>query len=232
MKVAVFTVQYNIIRWSNCSIPREFRSEFRNNLFEELIKCARAEKVDLAVLPGGFYRTNFPGGIANSLKYYPPKITVLVGWDNMPGQKREAWVVAPNGKIKTKIPEAWKSSGKFDKGILNSIDDRRFRLGKKMYAAFCCGDILIDNEQNAGRKPPIFNSKAAFVLAHNSAKGRSFSPAMRKLGIPVFLSHHVRNPYNTVSFAYKGKYKKNDPRPKEIYDKYKKFKWVARIYTI
>lgn len=161
MKIAVFAIQYKI-KFDSYSIdkfnrpPEEIRSELRNSLFDELINSARENKVNLAVLPAGFFRSANSSGIANRLNHYPPGIHVLVGWDNLAGGKREVWVVKSDGQIQKRIAEAWKCSGKFDRNILNTITNRRFRVGNKNYAVFCCGDILIDNEQNAGRKPPNF----------------------------------------------------------------------------
>jgi len=241
MKVAVFAVQYKGFKKFDNSykkpIPIDFTSDARNCLFDSLIKKARRHNVDLAVLPGGFFRTDSPGGIANGFTYYPPKIAVVVGWDNVLGSKSEAWVIRPDGKIKVKFPEAWKSSGNFNKKILYSIDDRTFDYRGKKFAVFCCGDVLIDNEEHAGRKPPIFDSCAAFVLAHSSAPGRSFTPAMRKLQIPVFLSHHVKYPSikNNEYFAYNGK-KNLEPKTelegKFQGTKFKELKWIARVYSI
>ena len=231
MKVAIFVVEYRAKKFDDSyryPIPREFRSECRNFLFNELIGYVKKEKVDLAVFPGGFFRTDSPGDIINSLKYCPPEIKVLVGWDNVAGNKREVWVVAKNGSITKRIPEAWISSHKFSVEILSQTD-RRFQFCNKTYAAFCCGDILLWTKQN--RKTPTY-SKAAFVLAHYTA--RRFSSSMQKLEIPTFLSHHVRDPYNTISYAYNGKYKKNDPEPigKSIKSEFQGLKWVARIYSI
>ena len=181
------------------------------------------------MLPGGFFRTNFPGGIVNALKQQPPGIYVLVGRDNETCSKREVWVIGRSGSIKRRIPEAWKSKGRFSQDTLNRITDRRFQLDNRMYAIYCCGDVLIDD-----RKAPITYSEAAFVLAHNSANGRQFTRSMRKLEMPVFLSQHVKYPYNTDGFAYNG----NDdikPIKKALKGKskgLKELKWIARIYSV
>lgn len=234
VKVAVFAVEYTVeeLGWGRNPIPVELRSEFRIPFFHELVKRAREEKVDLAVLPGGFFRADKPGVIAKALKTSPPKIIVLVGCDNVAGKKCEVWIVGLNGSIKKVIPQAWIHKKSERQTVLKSITDRRFQLHNKMYAVFCCGDVLIDH-----RKPPIAGSKVAFVLAHYSATGRSFTPAMRKLGIPVFLSHHVKNPSlkNNEYFAYNGT---KDLEPKtELEGKFqrskcKKLKWIARIYSV
>lgn len=231
MKAAVFTVEYRVkdLGWGREPIPPEFRSSSRLSLFHELIKIIHRQKVDLAVLPGGFFRTDSPGGIINGLKYRSPEINVLVGWDNVAGNKREVWVIAKNGSITKRIPEAWISPRKFSAEILSQAD-RRFQINNKMYSAYCCGDVIIDKRR-------FTYSKAAFVLAHSSAPGRSFTPAMRKLQIPVFLSHHVKNPSikNNEYFAYNGK---KDLEPKtELEGKFqgtkcKKLKWMARVYSV
>ena len=237
MKVVIFVVQYKGFKKFDNSykkpIPIDFTSDVRNSLFDNLIKKACKKNVDLAVLPGGFFRTDSPGGIANGLKHHPPKITVVVGWDNVLGSKSEAWVIDPDGVIKVRYPEAWKSPGNFNKKILSSINDRTFDVREKKFAVFCCGDVLIDNKEHAGRKPPIFDSRAAFVLAHSSASGQSFTPAMRKLVMPVFLSQHVKWPSlkNNEYFAYNGK------KPLEPIDEFEdkrsqSLKWIARIYSI
>jgi len=226
MKVAVFVIGYTHNK-------REFGIPHRIRFFHELTQHAKKQKIDLVVLPGGFFRTNSPKIVINALKCQPPQVTVLVGCDNMNFTESKVWVVASNGKIVKELPEAWKSSYKFSKTVLNSINDRRFSFKNKIFSIFSCGDILIDNELNAGRKPPIFNSKAAFVLSHFSAKGRSFAPHMRNLEIPVFLSHHVKWPYDTVSFAYNGNY---NARPKPIAEfwneKTEGVEWMARVYPI
>ncbi len=229
MKVAVFTVEYTVSEFWPSSIPRELRADCRVPLFHELCDYAKGQEIDLVVLPGGFFRSNFPGGIANALRHHPPNITVLVGCDNVSGSECEVWIVHPNGNIGRKIPEAWKSKGRFCQDTLNRITDRRFQLDNRMYAVYCCGDVLIDD-----RKAPITYSEAAFVLAHNSASGRQFTRSMRNLERPVFLSQHVKYPYNTDGFAYKG----NDdikPIAKALKGKskgLKELKWIARIYSI
>ena len=229
MKVAVFAIQYTAKKFDNTyrkQIPKEFSAEKRNLLFDELIKKSRKNGVELAVLPGGFFRTNRPGGIANGLRHYPPKINVLVGWDNVNGDKREVWVIAKNGSITKRISEAYEKN-KPDEGRskLTDILDRRFKINNKTYSAYCCGDIIID-------KRKFTYSKAAFVLAHCSAPGRSFTPAMRKLGIPTFLSQHVKYPHKTVSFAYNGMYKKDNPKSKEFCGDSQGLKWIGRIYSV
>ena len=227
MKVAVFAVQYTVkdLGWGRVPIPPELRSKLRIPFFHELVKRAREEKVDLVVLPGGFFRTNFPGGIANRLRHYPPKISVLVGRDNVKCNNQEAWVIAPNGTINRRVPEAWISSTKFSENILRNTE-RRFQINNKWYSVYCCGDVIIDDRK-------FTYSKAAFVLAHHSSSGRFFTPSMRRLEISTFLSHHVKYLYNTVSYAYNGKYKKNKPQPiKKIYGEFQGLKWIARIYSI
>ena len=159
------------------------------------------------------------------LNIAPPKVKVLVGRDNKCGNQLEAWVVSPNGHITKRITEAWIYEGSKRLDVLNSITDRRFQLHNKKYAIFCCGDVLIDK-----RRSPITNSKAAFVLAHYRAKGRNFTPSMRNLGMPAFLSHHVKHPYKTISFAYNGK---NDLKPiDELKGEFQGLKWIARIYCV
>jgi len=214
--------------WGRNPVPLELRSDCRVPLFHELIQHSMAQGIDLVVLPGGFFRTDYSGGIVNALKQHPPKISVLVGCDDVACGQREVWVVAPNGRITRRIPEAWISTYRFSQAVLDSITDRRFQLDNKMYAVFCCGDVLIDK-----RKAPITYSKAAFVLAHNSANGRQFTPSMRKLKMPAFLSQHVKHPYNTVGFAYNG----NSDLQANITLKgkskgMKELKWIARIYSV
>ncbi len=220
-------VEYRIsdFGWASASIPRELRSDCRVPLFHELTDYAKGQGADLVVLPGGFFRTDFPGGIVNALKQQPPGISVLVGRDNVVGSECEVWIIHPTGKIGRRIPEAWKSKGRFSHDTLNRITDRRFQLDNRMYAAYCCGDVLIDD-----RKAPITYSEAAFVLAHNSANGRQFTRSMRKLEMPAFLSQHVKYPYNTDGFAYKGNI---DLKPLTIWKgKCQGLKWIARVYSV
>jgi len=230
MKVAIFAVQYKAKNFDNAyvnPVPKEFQSEVRIRLFDELINHSRNNKIHLVILLGGFFRTDSPAGIANRLKHYPPKINVLVGWDNVDGDKREVWVIAKNGSITKRILEAYEKN-KSDKGKskLINISDRRFQINNNMYSAYCCGDIIID-------KRKFTYSKAAFVLAHSSAPGRSFTPSMRKLGIPTFLSHHLKNPWISQNYAYNGKYKKDDSNPlKKIRGEFQGLKWIARIYSV
>jgi hypothetical protein len=230
MKVAIFAVQYKAKNFDNAyvsPVPREFQSKVRIQLFDELINHSRNNKIHLAILPGGFFRTNSPGGIANRLKHYPPKINVLVGWDNVAGDKREVWAIAKNGSITKRIPEAYEKN-KSDKGKskLINISDRSFQITNNMYSAYCCGDIIID-------KRKFTYSKAAFVLAHFSAPGRSFTPAMRKLGIPTFLSHHVKKPSlkNNEYFAYNGG-KLLKPIDEFKNTESQGLNWIARIYSV
>ncbi len=220
-------VEYRIsdFGWASASIPRELRSDCRVPLFHELTDYAKGQGADLVVLPGGFFRTDFPGGIVNALKQQPPGISVLVGRDNVVGSECEVWIIHPTGKIGRRIPEAWKSKGRFSQDTLNRITDRRFQLDNRMYAAYCCGDVLIDD-----RKAPITYSEAAFVLAHNSANGRQFTRSMRKLEMPVFLSQHVKYPYNTDGFAYK---ENIDLKPLTVWKgKCQGLKWIARVYAV
>ncbi len=220
-------VEYRIsdFGWASASIPRELRSDCRVPLFHELTDYAKGQGADLVVLPGGFFRTDFPGGIVNALKQQPPGISVLVGRDNVVGSECEVWIIHPTGKIGRRIPEAWKSKGRFSHDTLNRITDRRFQLDNRMYAVYCCGDVLIDD-----RKAPITYSEAAFVLAHNSANGRQFTRSMRKLEMPVSLSQHVKYPYNTDGFAYKGNI---DLKPLTIWKgKCQGLKWIARVYSV
>ncbi len=220
-------VEYRIsdFGWASASIPRELRSDCRVPLFHELTDYAKGQGADLVVLPGGFFRTDFPGGIVNALKQQPPGISVLVGRDNVVGSECEVWIIHPTGKIGRRIPEAWKSKGRFSHDTLNRITDRRFQLDNRMYAVYCCGDVLIDD-----RKAPITYSEAAFVLAHNSANGRQFTRSMRKLEMPVFLSQHVKYPYNTDGFAYK---ENIDLKPLTVWKgKCQGLKWIARVYAV
>ncbi len=220
-------VEYRIsdFGWASASIPRELRSDCRVPLFHELTDYAKGQGADLVVLPGGFFRTDFPGGIVNALKQQPPGISVLVGRDNVVGSECEVWIIHPTGKIGRRIAEAWKSKGKFSHDTLNLITDRRFQLDNRMYEAYCCGDVLIDD-----RKAPITYSEAAFVLAHNSANGRQFTRSMRKLEMPVFLSQHVKYPYNTDGFAYK---ENIDLKPLTVWKgKCQGLKWIARVYAV
>lgn len=220
-------VEYRIsdFGWASASIPRELRSDCRVPLFHELTDYAKGQGADLVVLPGGFFRTDFPGGIVNALKQQPPGISVLVGRDNVVGSECEFWIIHPTGKIGRRIPEAWKSKGRFSHDTLNRITDRRFQLDNRMYAVYCCGDVLIDD-----RKAPITYSEAAFVLAHNSANGRQFTRSMRKLEMPVFLSQHVKYPYNTDGFAYK---ENIDLKPLTVWKgKCQGLKWIARVYAV
>lgn len=225
MKVAVFAVEYTVyeLGWNRNPIPSELRSEFRVPFFHKLITHAQDQRVELAVLPGGFFRTDSPGGIANRLRHYPPKVTVLVGCDNVKGNKCEVWVIAPNGKIKRRIPEAYIYKNSKRQAVL-SRTDRRFQINNKLYSAYCCGDVIIDHRK-------FTYSKAAFVLAHYSAKGRSFTPSMRKLGIPTFLSHHVKNPYSIEYFAYNGK--KSLKPIKEFWNgRFQGLRWIGRVYSV
>ncbi len=220
-------VEYRIsdFGWASASIPRELRSDCRVPLFHELTDYAKGQGADLVVLPGGFFRTDFPGGIVNALKQQPPGISVLVGRDNVVGSECEVWIIHPTGKIGRRIPEAWKSKGRFSHDTLNRITDRRFQLDNRMYAVYCCGDVLIDD-----RKAPITYSEAAFVLAHNSANGRQFTRSMRKLEMPAFLSQHVKYPYNTDGFAYK---ENIDLKPLTVWKgKCQGLKWIARVYAV
>jgi hypothetical protein len=229
MKVVIFSIEYRAFElgWGRNPIPRELRSDIRIPLFHELAQLGFDRKASLIVFPGGFFRTDFPAGIAGSLKRIPPKTTVLVGRDNKAGNKLEAWVVAPSGRIRRKIPEAWihKKESK-RQSVLDSISDRRFQHENRLYAVFCCGDVIIDK-----RRAPITHSKAAFVLAHYSAKGIHFTPSMRSLNIPVFLSHHVKDPYNTVNFAYQGD-RNLRPLIPPFKGKSLGFRWIGRIYSI
>lgn len=228
MRFIVFTIEYTVsdFGWGRNPVPVELRSDCRIPLFCDLIKCANDQNVSLAMLPGGFFRTDFPAGIISALRHNPPEIAVLVGRDNRANNHCEIWVIAPSGRIRRKIPEAWiyKRESK-RQSVLDSITDRRFQLKDKMYAVFCCGDVIIDE-----RKALISKCGAAFVLAHYSAKGRNFTQAMRDLGIPVFLSHHVKYPYNTISFAYNGDI---DLRPiTELKGESQGLKWMGRVYSI
>lgn len=229
MKVAVFAIQYTVkyLGWGRDPIPPELRSGFRLPFFYELIRQIQNQKINFAVLPGGFFRCDSIAGIVNSLLHHPPKISVLVGRDDVSCKYREVLIIAPNGRLTKRIPEAWISLRKFSAERLSQTD-RRFQLCNKMYAVFCCGDILLWAKQN--RKAPTY-SKAAFVLAHYTA--RRFASSMRWLGIPTFLSHHVKDPYNTVNYAYNGKYKRNRPKLiKEPWGEFQGLKWIARIYSI
>ena len=231
MKIVVFTIQYTVsdFGWEQDPVPVELRSNIRMPLFYELIKYARYQQAKLAVLPGGFFRVDRSGGIANTLRHCPPRITVLVGRDNEKCNYREGWVIASNGTINRRIPQAWISPNKFSKDVLRNTE-RRFQINNKMYSIFCCGDVIIYK-----KKIPTY-TEAAFVLAHYSATGRNFTPSMRKLDIPTFLSHHVKYPYNTDNFAYNGK-KKIYPVKKAIKGEFKglkskKLKWIARVYSV
>lgn len=228
MKVAVFAIQYTVkyLGWGRDPIPPELRSRFRLPFFHELMKQMQNQKVDLAILPGGFFRCDSVAGIANALLHHPPKISILVGHDDVSCKYREVLVIAPNGRLTKRIPEAWISPRKFSEEILSQTD-RRFQLHNKMYAVFCCGDILLWAKQN--RKVPTY-SKAAFVLAHYTA--RRFSSSMRKADKLIFLSHHLRKPWPSQNYAYKGKFKKNDPKPiKKICGEFQGLKWIARVYS-
>lgn len=229
MKVLIYTIEYRVseIGWGRDPIPREFSSELRIPLFHELIEYANVQKVSLVVLPGGFFRTDHPAGIANALKHNPPQLNVVVGRDDKANKFSEVWVMAQNGTIRRKIPEAWIQQKNESKrqSILEDVSDRRFQIRNKFFAAFCCGDVIIDK-----RKAPITNSEATFVLSHYSAKGRNFTPSMRKLNIPVFLSHHVRDPYSTTNFAYHGN--RDLKADTELKGKSQGLKWISRIYTI
>lgn len=235
MKIAVFVVGYTVDFDSYPStIPVEFRSEFRNLLFDELIKHARKEKVDLAVLPGGFFRTDYPDKIAKFLEKHSPKVNVLVGRDNASGSKLEVLVVSPSGTFRKEIVEVYdqykkaKNNKSKKKVILQSIKDRRFQIDNKMYTVFSCGDVLIPEIRKAS---PLTYCKAAFVLAHYTA--RRFSSSMRKIDMPIFLSHHLKNPWISQNYAYNGKFKKDDPKPlKKICDEFQGLKWIARVYSV
>ena len=235
MKVAIFAVQYKI-RFNEypARINKEFREEFRNSLFSNQIEHARSEKVNLAVLPDGFFRTDYPDKIVKYLEKNQPKIHVLVGRDNACGSKLEVLVISPNGTIRKRIIEVYDqykkagSNKNKQKMIIQGIKDRRFQIDNKMYTAFSCGDVLIPEIRKAS---PLTYCKAAFVLAHYTAL--RFSSAMRKVEIPIFLSHHLKNPWDSQNYAYKGKFKKNDPMPiKKICGEFQGLKWIARVYSI
>jgi len=229
MKVAILSIQYTIknFGWGRRPIPSELRSKFRFPFFQELIKQVQHHNVGLVVFPGGFFRSDYPHNIASFLENNPPKVNVLFGRDNERGNICEVWVIAPNGKVSRKIPEAWIYKSFKRQAVLNRIKDRRFQIYNKFYSAYSCGDVMIDHRKST-------DSKASFVLAHYSAKGRSFTPSMRKLAIPTFLSHHVKDPENTISFAYNGKYEKNMPKPivEPIKGKFQGLKWIARVYCV
>jgi hypothetical protein len=229
MRIIIFTIEYRVseLGWGRNPIPRELRSDIRIPLFHELAQIGFDLNAFLIVLPGGFFRTDLPAGIAGALKRNPPKITVLVGRDNKAGNFCEIWVVTQNGRIRKRTPQAWIHESESERqSVMEKINDRRFQLRNKMYASYCCGDVIIDKRRN-----PITHSKAAFVLAHYSAKGINFTPPMRSLKIPVFLSHHVKDPYNTVNFAYEGD---KDIRPliPPLKGKSLGFKWIGRMYSI
>jgi hypothetical protein len=232
MKVAIFAIQYTLKKsfWSP-KVPTEFYSNSRISLFNELIQCSQSKGIKLVVLPGGFFRTDSPGGIANALKHCPPKMHVLAGRDNVFGDQREVWIIKPSGLIR-KIPEIW-SRGWWNKTEaerqkeFNRIYDRRFQVKNKTYAVFGCGDIIIDD-----RLSPIADCKAAFVLAHYSSPGRSFTPAMRRLKKPIFLSHHVKHPYNTTYFAYKGDKLPLKPDYEFWNENSQGLEWIARVYSV
>jgi hypothetical protein len=232
MKVAIFIIEYSLNSNFNeypTSVPKEFRNGIRIQFFSELIEYSLKKDVDLVVLPGGFFRTDSLVGISNSLKHKSPGLNVLVGRDNTTGSHMEVLVISPSGRIKKRIPEAWESAGEFSQKTFNSIKDRRFRVRNRLFAAYSCGDVIIDQ-----RKTPIIYSEGAFVLAHYSAKGRNFTPAMRKLNMPVFLSHHVSYPYNAHGFAYCGK-RNLKPIIEECNTfecNAKQLAWKARLFSI
>ena len=235
MKFAIFAIQYKVkFNEYPVTLNKEFREGFRNEFFNKLIFQSRSEKVNLAVLPGGFFRSGYPDKIVKFLKRNPPKVNVLVGRDNTSGSKLEVLRISPTGKIRKVIVEVYdqykkarKNKSK-QKAILQGIKDRRFQISNKMYTVYSCGDVLVPEIRKAS---PLTYCKAAFVLAHYTA--RRFSSSMRKVGIPIFLVHHLKNPWSSQNYAYKGKYKKDDPIPlKKIRGEFKGFKWIARIYTV
>jgi len=235
MKVAIFVVQYKIkFDEYPARINKEFRDGYRNPLFSKLVERACSEKVNLVVLPGGFFRTDYPDKIAKYLEKYPPKVNVLVGRDNASGSKLEVLVVSPSGTIRKEIVEVYdqykkaRNNESKKKAIRQSIKDRRFQIDNKMYTIFSCGDVLIPEIRKAS---PLTYCKAGFVLAHYTA--RRFSSSMRKIGMPIFLSHHLKNPWISQNYAYNGKFKKDDPKPlKKIYGEFQGLKWIARIYSV
>lgn len=119
--------------WGTNPIPKELRSDIRIPLFHELAEIGYDCKAALIVFPGGFFRTDIPAGIAGSLKRIPPKATVLVGRDSIDGDYCEVWVIAPNGSIRRRIPEAWihQNEPKYQSGLEN-INDRKFQLRNKL----------------------------------------------------------------------------------------------------
>ncbi|MBT9144958.1 hypothetical protein B9J77_04125 [candidate division NPL-UPA2 bacterium Unc8] len=199
MKVAIFAVQYKVkFNEYPTTLNKEFQESFRNEFFNELIIQARSEKVNLALLPDGFFRSDYPDRIVKFLKRNSPKINVLVGRDNTSGSKLEVLLVSPSGRIRKKIVEVYdqykrarKNKSK-KKAILQGIRDRRFQINNKMYTVYSCGDVLVSEIRKAS---PLTYCKAAFVLAHYTA--RRFSSSMRKVGIPIFLSHHLKNPWSS-----------------------------------
>ena len=74
MKVAIFAVQYKVkFNEYPATLNKEFREGFRNEFFNKLIFQARSEKVNLAVLPGGFFRSDYPDKIVDGRN---PKIQI------------------------------------------------------------------------------------------------------------------------------------------------------------
>jgi hypothetical protein len=231
MRLAIFAIQYVAkgFFWSS-RFNREFCSDSRILLFSKIIKCCLKREIDLAVFPGGFFRTDSPYKFTRALKKNPPKINVLVGHDNVLGDQREVWIIEPSGMLR-KIPEIWSKTwwDKTDKEHqkeFNRINDRCFQVKNKTYAVFGCGDVIIDN-----RISPIAGSKAIFVLAHYSSPGRSFTPAMRRMKKPAFLSHHVRHPYETTYFSYKGD-KPLKPNYEFWNEDSQELEWIARVYSV
>ncbi len=172
----------------------------------EYIKLLKL-KINLLIFPGGFFEGNNISSFRSYLRKNPPNVALIVGWDKKTGKndkkrekqnsKREIWAVSSNGEIKTRIREAWiGKGGKINKEILKNIQKRKCIVGQVSVDLYCCGDVLIDKRH--------FNGKLAAITAHQSARGRAFSPAMRNLNKPVFLSHFVMHPYKTKDFAYNG----------------------------
>ena len=108
MRAAVFNVELTLEEfWPDGRVPVELRSDCRIPLFHEIVGHARSAGVHLAVLPGGFFRTDRPGGIAAAIKKNPPRIRVLVGRDDVSGVRREAWAVTRAGGVSKRFPEIW-----------------------------------------------------------------------------------------------------------------------------